>query len=200
MDIAVELSRILITEFGQEQVIFLKEKDGERSFPIIIGITEALAIDRRLKDQASPRPQTHDLLATVIEAMGGQLERIVVDDLRDGAFIATLFIRQGSELIEVDSRPSDAIALGVAFDTPIFVSETVIKEVTRSPSTAEDRIKLLRERMHILTEKMSELSDRLNDEGFLADASEDQISEHRHQLTEMESEYDAIDHVLKKLG
>ncbi len=200
MDIPVELSRILITEFGQEQVIFLKEIDGERNFPILIGIPEALAIDRRLKGQIPPRPQTHDLLASVIGAMGGELERIVVNDLRGGAFIASLFIRRNGELLEIDSRPSDAIALGVAFDTPMYVAEHIFREVVREPSSAADRIEMLRDRLGMLAEKMEELSDRLTDQEFLADASDEVIDEQRRHLNEMESEYEAIDRVLKKLG
>ncbi len=200
MDVPVELSRTLITEFGQEQVIVLKEKDGERSFPILIGIPEALAIDRRWKNQVPARPQTHELLASVIEAMGGELEKVVINDLCSGTFIATLHIRRGEEIIEVDSRPSDAIALGVGSDTPIFVAEHVLNEVIREPVSAEDRIELLRQRMGMLSEKISELSDRLSSQEFLAGASEDEIGEHRQQLNEMESEYEAIDRVLKKLG
>ncbi len=200
MDVPVELSRTLITEFGQEQVIVLKEKDGERSFPILIGIPEALAIDRRWKNQVPARPQTHELLASVIEAMGGELEKVVINDLCSKTFIATLHIRRGEEIIEVDSRPSDAIALGVGLDTPIFVAEHVLNEVIREPVSAEDRIELLRQRMGMLSEKISELSDRLSSQEFLAGASEDEIGEHRRQLNEMESEYEAIDRVLKKLG
>jgi bifunctional DNase/RNase len=200
VDVLVELSRTLITEFGQEQVIYLKEKDGERSFPILIGIPEALAIDRRWKNQVPSRPQTHELLASVIEAMGGELEKVVINDLCGRTFIATLHIRRGEEIIEVDSRPSDAIALGVGSDTPIFVAEHVLDEVVREPIPAEDRIELLRRRMRLLSEKISELSDRLSSQEFLAGASEDEIGEHRRQLNEMESEYEAIDRVLKKLG
>jgi len=72
---------------------------------------------------------THDLLASVIEHLGGELERIVVHDLRDHTFYAKLIIRRNGELIEVDSRPSDAIALGVASDTPIYVAESVLQQV-----------------------------------------------------------------------
>ena len=132
MDVRVELSRIIITETGEQQVIVLKEVDGDRAFPIAIGIAEALAIDRRLKGRAMARPMTHDLLASVIEQMGGQLEKILVNDLQEGTFYARLFIRRDGELIEVDSRPSDAIALGVAGDTPIYVDEEVIREASHS--------------------------------------------------------------------
>ena len=200
MDIPVELTRILITEFGDHQLIFLKEKEGDRAFPIEIGIAEAMAIERRLKGHFPPRPMTHDLLAGVMEALGGRLERIVISDLRDRTFIATLHIKRDSEVVQVDSRPSDAIALGAAFDTPIFVAKHVLDEVLRQPATAAERIEMLRERMGMLEEKIAELSQRLSDEDFVVEAPEALVADHRRQLSEMQSEYDAIDRVLKKLG
>ena len=130
MDVRVDLARIIISETSDQQVIVLKERDGERQFPIVIGSYEAYAIDRRLKGFEHPRPLTHDLMASVIESMHGDLERIVVCDLRQGTFYAQLIIRLDGELIEVDARPSDAIALGVAMETPIFVAEHVLREVT----------------------------------------------------------------------
>jgi hypothetical protein len=140
MDILMELSKVLITETGDLQLIELAERDGERSFPIRIGITEALAIDRRLKGVSFARPLTHDLLAMTIEALGGHLERIVVNDLRDimiggeprSTFFAQLHIRQADQFITIDARPSDAIALGVASETPIFVAQHVLDAVTRA--------------------------------------------------------------------
>lgn len=200
MDIPMELSRIIITEFGERQVIYLKEKDGERSFPIVIGSMEALAIDRRLKGRAFERPLTHDLLANVIEAMGGQVEKIVITDLRDHTFFATLYLRRGEELMEIDSRPSDAIALGVAFETPIFVAEDVLDEVLRGPTTAAEKIEVLRERMQLLTWKIAEVNDRLSDENFLAKADEKLIADYRRSLDEMQSEYEAIERIIEKYG
>ena len=130
MDIVeMELSRIIIQENSEQQIIVLKERGGERSFPISIGITEAFAIDRRLKGIMTPRPLTHELLGRVINKLGGTLERIVVNDLREHTFYAVLQIRRGEELIEVDSRPSDAIAVGIANETPIFVAAHVLKQV-----------------------------------------------------------------------
>ena len=198
MDIPVELSRILITEMGLQQVIFLREKEGERAFPIMIGTTEALAIDRRLKNIATPRPMTHDLLATIIETMGGTIERIVITDLRDATFIATIHIRQDGHMLEIDSRPSDAIALGVAFDTPIFVAEHVMEEVLREP-TAEDKINMLRQRAEMLQHRIAELSEQLEDEGYLAEAPESVLSEQREQITEMKREFEQIARILRKL-
>lgn len=130
MAVEMELSRIIIQENSDQQFIFLKERHGERTFPIVIGIHEAIAIDRRLKGIPTPRPLTHELVHQVIEDMGGVLERVVVSDLRDHTFYATLVIRRGDEVIEIDARPSDAIAVGVVDDTPILVEEHVLDAVT----------------------------------------------------------------------
>lgn len=129
MAIQIELKRIIITETSDQQVIYLKEVTGERAFPIVIGSNEAFAIDRRLKGQPTPRPQTHELLASVIEKLEGTLERIVINDLQDHTFFARLVIRYHGKTVEIDCRPSDAIALGVASNVPIFVAEHVMDEV-----------------------------------------------------------------------
>jgi hypothetical protein len=130
MAIRMELSRILITETQDYQLIELREVGGERRFPIVIGLYEAAAIERRLKNAPLKRPQTHELLAGTIEALGGKLERIVINDLREHTFFAKLVIQQDGTTIEVDSRPSDAIALGIANDVPIFVEEHVLTDAT----------------------------------------------------------------------
>ena len=198
MDVPMELSRVVISELGDQQVVFLREINGSRSFPILIGLAEAVAIDRRLNAKPTPRPMTHDLLANAIEAMDGTLDRIVINDIRDHTFIATLHIRQGGRVVEVDSRPSDAIALGVGFNTPLFVAEHVLNNVLAEP-TVEDRIELLRNRMDMLAERISQITDQLEDEDFLAEASESVVQQYRQQLEEMKQEYDAIDRVLRKL-
>jgi hypothetical protein len=129
MEIRCELIRIMITETGDHQVIVLKEAGGERTFPIVIGFFEAAAIDRRIKGHVMPRPMTHDLLGSVIEAMGGRLAKVVVTDLKDHTFYASLVIDRGGEEVLVDARPSDAVALAVAGSTPIFVEDHVLNEV-----------------------------------------------------------------------
>ncbi len=135
MAVRMELSRIFIREMTDMQIIELSEVDGDRTFPIVIGLPEAFAIERRLKGIEIPRPQTHDLLASVIGHLGGRLKEIVINDLVDGTFYAKLIIEQDGQEIEVDSRPSDAIALGVAEDVPIFVAEHVLSQTeTDSPS------------------------------------------------------------------
>ncbi|MBI5725911.1 MAG: bifunctional nuclease family protein [Planctomycetes bacterium] len=196
----MELSRILISELGDQQVIFLREKGGPRTFPILIGINEAMAIDRRIKAQATPRPMTHDLLGSVIEAMGGRITKIVITDIRDHTFIASIFIRRDNELIEIDSRPSDAIALGAAFDTPIFVSEHVLEEVLNESVSKEDKLQMLRERLEMLRDKIAELAAILEDVQDTSDASPEALAQNRKQLDEMRREYAAISELLKKLG
>lgn len=132
MEVRMDLARIVIQDSHDQQIIFLRERGGEREFPIVIGDAEACAIDRRLKGYKRPRPMTHDLMADLIERLHGELEKIVINDLKEHTFYAKLVIRAQGEVIEVDSRPSDAIALGVASETPIFVSEHVLREVSRS--------------------------------------------------------------------
>jgi bifunctional DNase/RNase len=129
MSVQMELSKIVISEMQDRQLIWLREVDGERQFTIVIGVPEAMAIDRRLKGSPLPRPMTHDLLAVVIEALGGKLEKIEINDLKAGTFYAKLHIRQNDQVLVIDSRPSDAIALGIAGMVPIYVAEHVLAEV-----------------------------------------------------------------------
>ena len=129
MSVQMELHKIIISELQEQQIIMLKEVDGERVFPIVIGNPEALAIDRRLKGVPTPRPMTHDLLARVIDQLGGSIEQIEINDLENHTFFARIHIRQDGRTIEIDSRPSDAIALGIATSVPIFVAEHVLDEV-----------------------------------------------------------------------
>lgn len=131
MEVRMDLAQIVISETRDTQIIVLRERDGNRSLPIVIGLTEALAIDRRVKGVQLQRPLTHDLLANVIESLSAELEKIVINDLQDHTFYAKLVIRQAGELIEVDSRPSDAIALGVASEVPIYVEDHVLREVAQ---------------------------------------------------------------------
>ena len=131
MELEAELSRIIINEMSEQQVIVLKERHGERSFPIVIGIVEIVAIDRRLKGIKPARPLTHDLLANIIENLGAKIEKIVISDLRHHVFYATLHLRLNGRIIEIDSRPSDAIAIGAASNAPIFVADHVFEQASQ---------------------------------------------------------------------
>lgn len=130
----MQLARIIISEINENQVVFLKEVGGDRQFPILIGIFEATSIDRRVKDIQRPRPLTHDLLVGIVEQMGGELDSVVISELRDSTYYANLRIRYDGEIIEVDARPSDAIAVAVTCNPPlpIYVEEEVLNEAIRS--------------------------------------------------------------------
>lgn len=134
MPVEMQLSKIIISEINENQIVFLKEVDGKREFPILIGIFEATSIDRRVKKTPRPRPLTHDLIAEAVEAMGGELDSVVINELKDHTYFASLRVKCDGELIEIDSRPSDAIAVAVTCDPtlPIYVEEEVLNEAISS--------------------------------------------------------------------
>jgi len=134
--IPMELNKIVISETSDEQVVVLKEVNGARSFPIVIGIWEAVAIDRNLKNKKTPRPMTHDLIENVLQGLEARLESVVVHDLRDRTFYAKLMVRRNGKQAEIDSRPSDAIALAVQMRVPIYVEETVLEKL-QAPQSFE---------------------------------------------------------------
>lgn len=131
MPVQMQLSRIIISEINEQQIIYLKEVDGDRQFPILIGIFEATSIDRRVKNYQAPRPLTHDLLVNTVEALGAELDSVVINELREHTYFAKLRIKLDGELVEVDSRPSDAIAVAVTCNPhlPIYVAEEVLEDV-----------------------------------------------------------------------
>lgn len=131
MPVQMELSRIIISEINDQQVIYLKEVDGDRSFPILIGLFEATSIDRRVKGYLTPRPLTHDLLVSVADNLGGAFQSVIISELKEHTYYARLRIKHEGELIDIDARPSDAIAVAVTCDPPlpIYVSEEVLNDV-----------------------------------------------------------------------
>ena len=125
--VEVELSKIIIDEKRQDQIIVLKEKDGQRQFPIVIGFLEASSIKMKLSGLQVPRPMTHDLLVLLIKGLDAVLEKLVIDKLIDNTFHAKLMLRTADGKTKVvDSRPSDGIALAVRLNAPIFVEEEVL--------------------------------------------------------------------------
>ena len=129
--VEAELARIILNEADERQIIVLKERDGQRSFPIVIGIREAQAIHRGVHGLQHERPLTHDLMLSVLDSLGVSLERVIVNDLRDGTFFARLIFVRNGETYDIDSRPSDAIALAVQRQTPIYVEEKVFDDACR---------------------------------------------------------------------
>jgi bifunctional DNase/RNase len=113
--------------------LILKEVNGDRRLPIIIGAFEAQSIALEMEGIKPPRPLTHDLMKNIIDQMGVALMEVIINDLRDGTFFAQLALDSPTTNHEVDSRPSDAIALAVRYGVPIFVSETVMHEASFLP-------------------------------------------------------------------
>ena len=134
MPVEMQLARIIISEISDSQIVFLREVGGERQFPILIGICEATSIDRRVKDVPRPRPMTHDLLVQAIEKMGGDLDSVVITELKEHTYYASLRVKYDGELIEIDARPSDAIAVAVTCEPvlPIYVNEEVLEQAMTS--------------------------------------------------------------------
>lgn len=129
--IEVELARVVIQQKGDHQYIHLREKGGDRSFPIVIGFNEVEEINRKLVGIQAPRPLTHDLVGRVLQALGHRIERVIITELRDSTFFANLKLipaegEPGVDEKVVDCRPSDAIALAVQTGAPIYVSREVI--------------------------------------------------------------------------
>lgn len=137
MPVQMQLARIIISELTESQIIYLREIDGEKEFPILIGIFEATNIDRRVKDDnyRPERPLTHDLVVRTAEALGASIHSVAINDLSDQTYFAHLRLEtEQGEMIEIDCRPSDAIAVAVTFSPPlpIFVAEHVLEEATSS--------------------------------------------------------------------
>ncbi len=119
---------LLFDPRGNMYIVVLE--DAQRSFPIWVGIPEANAIALELEKVVTPRPMTHDLLKNILARLGIEVTRIVVNDLRENTYYATIFLQNGNSEIHVDSRPSDAIALALRCDAPIYVDEEVVRKQT----------------------------------------------------------------------
>lgn len=124
---SIDSIRVSLTNY--QRVVILKVKDSDRYLPIWIGATEADAIALKLQDMNVPRPLTHDLLGSVISSLGAQVSHILVSDLSDDTFYAKIVLEFDGGQVEIDSRPSDAIALAVRADAPIFAEDAVIEKV-----------------------------------------------------------------------
>ena len=113
---------------GKQPIVLLKTADGNKFLPIWIGHPEAAAILMKLQSQAAPRPMTHDLLSDMLEQLDAQITRITVTELRENTFYAQITLQQDGREIEIDSRPSDAIALAIRAEAPIYAADRVIEE------------------------------------------------------------------------
>ena len=141
--IAVTIDSVRVSLMSQHRIVVLREQDGERYLRIWIGPFEADAITIQLQEMEVSRPLTHDLLKNVIELLGGEVIRVVINDLQNDTFYARIVLQNESgETIEVDSRPSDAIALAVRADAPIYVEDEVMDRAGMEP---EEELALVKE-------------------------------------------------------
>ncbi|MBM3244845.1 MAG: bifunctional nuclease family protein [Candidatus Omnitrophica bacterium] len=127
--VEMELNKIVIDEKRHDQLIVLKEKNGERILPIVIGLAEASAIKLKISGFNPPRPLTHDLMHTTIENLEAKIEKIIIDRLEENTFHAKLVVKTSKgESKVIDARPSDSIALAVRSHSPIFVEDAIINQ------------------------------------------------------------------------
>jgi uncharacterized protein len=127
MDIEVKIRGLMMDPATNMPIVVLKDLASDAVMPIWVGIFEANAIALEIEKTAALRPMSHDLARNLIRHLNGELEKVVITELRDDTFFAMLWVRQGSELMTVDARPSDAIALALRADCPIYVSEQVME-------------------------------------------------------------------------
>jgi len=144
--IEMELAGVRVELPTNQPIVLLRERGGERYLPIWIGASEAAAIAMSLQGVVTPRPMTHDLLKNILDEMAVQVRRIVVTELRDSTFYATIQMERDASSYEISSRPSDAIALAVRLSTPIFASEEVLDEAAiLIPGDEDEEVEKFRE-------------------------------------------------------
>jgi hypothetical protein len=137
--VLVHVNRVALDN-NNVPVLVLEEDGGSRSLPIWIGETEARSIALEIDERSSPRPNTHDLARNVIFGLEGDVERVTVTELKGGTYFATMELRVRSRVVEIDSRPSDAIAIALRTDAPIFVRESVFDAANTPPEIEEESL------------------------------------------------------------
>jgi len=137
--IEVKVVNVAIDVNSKMPVVILKEKSGGKKLPIWIGLFEAQAIALALQDLKPPRPLTHDLTKSLIEKLKGKIEKVVISDLKNNTFYARIMMRKNGEALDIDSRPSDAIALALRFKVPIYIDEIVLDKIAVGSKPIDDK-------------------------------------------------------------
>jgi bifunctional DNase/RNase len=137
MEVEMKIRGLMMDPVTQMPIVVLKDVQGQSVLPIWVGAYEANAIALEIEKVSTPRPMTHDLLKNVLLGLDVQVRKIVVNDLRDDTFFALIWVEREGELISIDSRPSDALALALRVDCPIFVDEAVLKNSKVATALAE---------------------------------------------------------------
>ena len=137
MEIEMTIKGLMIDPITNMPIVILKDKEGSRILPIWVGIFEANAIALQIENITTPRPMTHDLLKNVLGDLETSVEKVVVNELKDNTFYAMIYLNRSGEMIAVDSRPSDAIALALRTKSPIFVEDSVVENAKGMDLTKE---------------------------------------------------------------
>lgn len=137
MDIEMKIRGLMVDPSTNAPIVILKDVSGDAVLPIWVGLYEANAIALEVEKSSTPRPMTHDLLRNLIHGLNAEVQRVVVTELRDDTFYAVIWMEQNGEPITLDARPSDAIALALRADCPIFVSDEVLKVAKVMPNAAD---------------------------------------------------------------
>jgi hypothetical protein len=136
--IEVRVNGLILEHKSQQNIVILREVEGERILPIWIGPGEAQAIRRILSEESFPRPLTHDLLHLIVEGLKAKIARVVIADLRENTFFASVFVQRDGELLSIDARPSDSIAVALRAQAPIFVNEKLLQPPPQAEEGEEE--------------------------------------------------------------
>lgn len=138
MQIEMKIRGLMVDPSTNMPIIILKDADGEALLPIWVGLYEANAIAIEIEKASAPRPMTHDLLKSMIEGLNGEVQRVVVSELRNDTFYAVIWMKQNGDTVAVDARPSDALALALRADCPIYVEEEVLRAAKVIPNPIDN--------------------------------------------------------------
>jgi bifunctional DNase/RNase len=144
MEIEMTIKGLMIDPITNMPIIILRDQDGQRILPIWVGVFEANAIALQIENVQTPRPMTHDLLKNIIDDLSAAVERVVVCELKENTFYATIHLRRNAQAITVDARPSDAIALALRTKSPIFVEEAVLHSARGADATGKESMDVSR--------------------------------------------------------
>ena len=165
--VETRVNGLILEHKTQQNIVILREVEGDRILPIWIGQGEAQAIRRILSEEPFPRPLTHDLVALIVEGLKAKITRVVIADLRENTFFASIFVERESEVLSLDARPSDSIAVALRARAPIFVNEKLLQP----PPSQEDAEETPEEHVRELSdeekaEQLRRYLEKLNPEDF----------------------------------
>lgn len=156
MEVEMKIRGLMMDPVTNMPIVVLKDPAGDAVLPIWVGIYEANAIALEIEKVATPRPMTHDLIKNLLTGLDTRVHKIVVTELRDDTFFAVIWMEREGRIISIDSRPSDALAIAMRLDCPIFVDDEVLKS-SKLAATVSDRVS---------SEELRKMLENLNDEDF----------------------------------